>query len=112
MNNKLVPCIITLFIFNSVFYSYLMHLQKKEYNLLLRGYLNSIESLLTQDLDNAFNSALSNKKFFLLKDLEVIILPQPAVNSITINSYAIKVRNQRAEHIFDLYKLKETISKI
>ncbi|MGL4226977.1 MAG: hypothetical protein ACRCRR_05215, partial [Rickettsia sp.] len=40
------------------------------------------------------------------------LLSQPAVNSITINSYAIKVRNQRAEHIFDLYKLKETISKI
>ncbi|MEY4463717.1 MAG: hypothetical protein RLZZ81_688, partial [Pseudomonadota bacterium] len=115
MNNKLAPCIITLCIFcifNSVVYSYLIYLQKKEDNLLLRGYLSGIESLLTQDLENAFNSALSNKKFFLLKDLEVIILPKPAVNSITINSYAIKVQNQREEYIFDLHNLKENISKI
>lgn len=113
--SKLAPyimAILVFFIFNSLVCSYLIYNQKKDYNLLLKGYADAITSLLANDLKNALNSTLSNKKFFIIKDFQVNPRLNQTINLVTSNSSVIKVKNSEEEYIFDLQGLKENISNI
>jgi len=114
--NKLVPYIMAVLvfcIFNSVVYSYLIYNQKKEYNLLLKGYADITASLLEKDLKNAFNSSLPNsKEFFLFKDFQVIPRSKPGINLIIVTPDVIKVKTPKEEYIFDSHNLKNIIKKI
>lgn len=112
---KIVSCIIAFLIFlifNISVYYCLIYYQKKEYKGLLKAYASSISSLLTQDLENALNSSIPNKEFFLFKGFEVIPKSKTTVNLITVSANSIRVRNKKEEYIFNLHNLKEIINKI
>ncbi|HJD62720.1 MAG TPA: hypothetical protein LFW14_04030 [Rickettsia endosymbiont of Degeeriella rufa] len=95
-------------IFNTSVYYCLIYYQKKEYKGLFKAYASSISSLLTQDLENALNSSIPNKEFFLFKGFEVIPKSKTTVNLITVSANSIRVRNNKEEYIFNLHNLKKS----
>lgn len=103
--------------FNICVYRYLLFCQRANDLLLIQGYKQGIEQILSYDLQSALApNGAENRTFFLFKDKALANNKNTNSNvlnyQLTVTGYAIFIESLTGNWIFDLQRFREMLDKI